>query len=311
MIFRHTIPVLFSAALSSIAQTNIDSIIKSSDLAGGYASMINFAAEPDISAAKLNIEDDATVGDNTLRVIKFPLRHEFELKEHGWKPVIQGTLSRFSLESEFPLFTNETVKTEWTAYSASLGGGARIPLSTRWSIMPAADVGYAYLRNEAAYGPVGDALLKPLLAGKLFDWEAHTWMLNTHLTLFYEQQLRSLELDARLSGTASHIESFKTTSDLQQFRETIGTVSIKANATYPLGFAIWNSPVYGVAHYGHSTLYSEEGTDFGFTSLNEAGFSFKADIGHHGLPVKSLSLGSMVLWGNAVSGWKILTAYRF
>lgn len=301
---------LLLTGLGSLAQTNVDSIIRSGDLAGGYAAMINFSTEPDISAAKLDIENDTTF-DDTLRVIKFPLRHEFELDGRNWKPVIQSTLSRFTLESGLPLTTNENINAKWTAYSATLGGGARIPIAESWSIMPAIDAGYAYLRNEAEYGPIGESVLKPILSGKLFDWEAHSWMINAHLALFYNRMFNDLEIDARLSGTASHIESFKTTSDLQNIQETIGTISFKGDATYPLGFSIWKYPIYGVAHYGHSTLISEPGASLGFTYVNEAGFSFKANIEHHGIPIKSFGLGGMVLWGNNVSGWKILTTYRF
>lgn len=310
MIKRIIILSLIGSAIGISAQTNIDEVIRSGNLAAGYAGMINFAAEPDISAAKLRIEEP-TGPDDTLRVLKFPLRHEFQLEDKSWKPIIQSTLSRFTLEATVPISSTEDIHTKWTAYSATLGGGARIPLSKHWSILSAADAGYAYLKNEADYGPIGDEFLKPVLTGKLFDWEAHAWMLNAHLALLYNQMFHSLEIDAHLSGTASHISSFKTTSDLQQFEENIGTLSFKIDATHPLGFSIGRYPIYGVGHYGHSSLIGDSSTNLGFSHLNEAGFSFKADIEHHGIPISSVSLGAMVLWGNNVSGWKILTGYRF
>jgi len=310
MIKRCAILCVLWASISISAQTNIDSIIRSENLAGGYAAMINFAAEPDISAAKLRIEEP-NGPDDTLRVLKFPLRHEFQLEDKSWNPIIQSTLSRFTLEATVPISSTEDLHTKWTAYSVTLGGGARIPISRHWSILPGIETGYAYLRNETEYGPIGDEFLKPILAGKLFDWEAHAWMLNTHLALLYNQMFRSLEIDASLSGTASHISSFKTTSDLQQFEENIGTLSFKIDATHPLGFSIGRYPMYGVGHYGHSSLIGDSSTNLGFRHLNEAGFSFKADIEHHGIPISSVSLGAMVLWGNNVSGWKILTGYRF
>ncbi|MDF7823768.1 Solitary outer membrane autotransporter beta-barrel domain [Pontiellaceae bacterium B12227] len=299
--------VLASAAE---AQTNIEQIIRSENIAGAYASIINFATEPDISAAKLKIDADLPEEDE-LRIVKFPLRKEFTLDNRQWKPVIQGTLSRLELRSSLPAFAGETIDGTWTSYSATLGGGVRIPLSKHWNILPAVDGGYAYLKSEAEYGPVGEAVLKPILSGKLYDWEAHAWTLSAHLALLYNQTFRKLEIDAHLSGTVSHIQSFHTTSDLQEFEERIGTITIKADATHPLGFSILNCPIFGVAHLGHSSLVSDSEVNLGFRFLNEAGFSLKTDISHYGTPIKSLSLGAMVLWGDHVGGWKILTTYRF
>jgi hypothetical protein len=303
-----TLLIILVASLCK-AQTNVDQKISASNFAGAYASFINFATEPDISAAKLNVDDGDS--DGTINVFKLPLRHEFTLNNSDWKPVIQGTLAYLKSTSSFPVFGTEAVDASWTTYSAAIGGGVRIPLSEHWSILPALDGGYAYIKSDADYGPLGEALLKPALEGKLFGWEAHALMVNAHLALLYNQTFQQLEIDAHLGGTISYIDSFKTTSALQDFAETVGTVSIKADATHPLGFSIWNYPIFGVGHLGHSSLISDQDADLGISSLNEAGFSLKADISHHSVPVKSLSLGAMVLWGPNVSGWKILMGYQF
>lgn len=311
MKLRFSITACLAIVSAAQAQDSIDQIIRSENVAGAYASIINFAVEPDISAAKLNI-DDGLPEEDVLKVFKFPLRHEFALTGKKWKPVIQGTLSRLQLTSSLPVFSgSETIDGTWTAYSATIGGGARIPLSKHWSILPAIDGGYAYLKNEAEYDETGELLLKPILSGKLYDWEAHAWILSAHLALLYNQTFRNLEIDAHVSGTVSHIQSFNSTSDLQEFEERIGTITLKADATHPLGFSLLKNPIFGVAHLGHSSLASDSEVNLGFRYLNEAGFSFQADISHYSTPVKTLSLGAMVLWGDGVSGWKILTSYRF
>jgi hypothetical protein len=154
-------------ALNSRAQVDVDNLLRSSEIASGYATMINFAVKPDVTAAKLNIDNDLPE-DTQLGVVKFPLRHEFETAGNGWTPLMQATLGRLTYKAGFPVLTNDMVQARWTAYTASLGGGVRIPLSERWSLLTAVDAGYAYLANEATYSD-GIAGLDPLLRGKLFD----------------------------------------------------------------------------------------------------------------------------------------------
>jgi hypothetical protein len=286
-------------------------LIRSSDVGTGYAAIINFASEPNISSSTLWI-DHGLPNNDELSVTKFPLRYEFDLTGRSWKPFVQGTLAKLKLEQTYPVFEGEKIKPEWTSYSASIGGGVRIPLTEGWSVLPAAEVGYASLSSDVRYtGEVGKTFLQPVLDEILFDWSVDAWLANGHLALQYQGSLRDLEIDAKLSGTLSHIESFRTTTDLQEFSEDIGTLSFKVDGTYPLGISLAGHPLSVIGHLGSSTLVGGNRDVLGFTYINEAGLSLQADVSRHGLPVSKVSLGAMALWGDNVKGWSMLFGYKF
>ena len=311
MKLRKSIWLAFAfSLLSRTASAQVDDVIRAAHLSSAYASIINFSAEPNISSSHLWVDKDSPE-ELKMGLTKFPLRHEFKLKNHAWKPMVQATLARLKLEQTAFIDDANWIDSEWRSYSATLGGGVRIPLSKHWSILPAIDGGYAHLNNEAGYqGPLATAL-KPILSGKLFDWRADAWLVNGHLALFYRRQFGKLGFDAHLGGTVGHIESYDTTHALQKFSETISTLNLKIDCTYPLGLAIADDPLFVVGHFGNSTILTDLHTDLGLSSIYETGLSLLADISRHGLPVKKIGVGAMVLWGEDAIGWALRTSYRF
>lgn len=294
---------------STSASAQVDDAIRSAHLSSAYASIINFSSEPDISSSRLWI-DDGSDDSARMAVTKLPLRHEFKIKKHPWKPLVQATIARLKLEQTLDLDTENRIESEWESYSATLGGGVRIPLSKHWSILPAIDGGYAHLKNKANYhGPIADTL-KPLVDGKLFGWNADAWLINGHLALFYNHQFGKLAVDAHVGGTVGHIESYDTTHVLQEFSETIGTVHLKIDGAYPLGISLFSDPLSIVGHFGNSTIVTEQHSDL-VSSIYETGLSLQADIERYDLPLKKVGLGAKILWGNDVVGWSLITSYRF
>jgi hypothetical protein len=302
--------LIFFIKMSSLA--GMDDAIRSSHLAANYAALINFASEPSISSSHLWI-DDGLREKTRLGVTKFPLYHEFKLKNHEWRPFIQVTFGYLKMDQKIGILNNtETVSPTWKSYSVSSGGGVHIPLSEHWSILPAGDVGYARLRNKVHYnGPVGNSVLKPVLEGKLFDWFADTWLMNAHLSLKYEKKFEKLEVTSSVGGTYSYIQSFDSTSSFQDIRENVGSIHIKADGTYPLGLSPWGNPLFVVGHIGNTTLVGKNRNALGFSSVNEVGLSLLVDFSQYEWKVKRLSIGLMGLWGNDVYGWSLLTTYSF
>lgn len=294
---------------SSHTFAQLNETIRAAHLSSAYASIINFSYEPDISSSHLWI-DDNSADSARMTVTKFPLRHEFKLKKHAWKPVVQATLARLKLDQTVDLDPDNSIDSEWESYSATLGGGVRIPLSKDWSILPAFDAGYAHLKNEADYYGLLSNTLKPELEGKLFDWTADAWIVSGHLNLYYTHLYGKLTIDAHAGGTLGHIQSYDTTHALQEFSETIGTVHLKLDGTYPLGLSIAGDPLSVVGHLGNNTIVTEQHSDL-ISSIYETGLSLQADITRHGLPVKKVGLGAKFLWGNEVIGWSIITSFRF
>ena len=280
-----------------------------------YAAMINFESEPNISSSTLWI-DTAQETDDKLKVIKLPMRYEFDLTVSGWKPFAQATLAKLSYEQTQDLSgvltPGEAVNPTWDSYSVTLGGGVRIPIDQSWSILPAIDGGYAHLSNDTEYsGQFSNTIIKPALQGVVYDWSADAWLVNGHITLQYRGQIRKLDVDAKLSYTLSHTESFSSTSEFQEFSESFQTISLKIEGTYPLGISLMDYPLSIITRLGNSTFLGENRGELDFTYLNEVGLSLQTDISRHDLPVKKLSLGGMALLGDNVWGWSILFGYRF
>ena len=291
---------------------SLEQAIRSSDIAAGYAALINFASEPTISSSHLWV-DNGLENDTRLTITKFPLRHEFKAQVHRWKPFVQATLARLVMDQTYDVFDGqESVEPTWSAYSFAVGGGVRIPLSPHWSLLPAFDLGYTRLNNTVHYsGDRGNIGLKPLLDGILFNWSADAWLSNVHLALRYENSFKKLDVTTTVSGTASRIESFNSTSSFQEFGETLGTMHFKADGTYPLGISFKGNPLSVVGHVGNTTMVGDKRDELGFTSVNETGISFEMGLGQYDLPLSKLGIGAMGLWGKNVYGWALIFRYAF
>ncbi len=285
--------------------------LKSSGFASSYAAIINFASEPDISSSTLWV-DNGLQNDDRLKVIKFPFRHEFGVTDGGWHPFVQATVAKLSIEQTIPVLKTDRIELELDSYSVTIGGGVRIPLSGGWSLLPAIDTGYANVGSDIGYsGALDSPLLKPEIDKILIDWSADAWLTNVHLALQYQGWWHKLAIDAKLSGTLSHIASYRTSSDLRAFSENIGTISLKVDGTYPLGVSVAGYPLAVIGHLGSSTLVGSNRDALGFTYLNEAGLSLQVDLSNKDLPVSKLSIGAMGFWGDNVKGWSVLFGYRF
>ena len=134
---------------------------------------------------------------------------------------------------------------------------------------------------------------------------------RARLALQYLGPIGAIDLNAKLSYTLSHIQSYRTTTELQSFRENISTISLKLAATYPLGISLWHYPLSLVGNIGNSSFAGDNRDAMGFTTISEAGLSLQWDISKHSLPVKKLSVGGMGLWGDNIKGWSLLFNYSY
>ena len=143
------------------------------------------------------------------------------------------------------------------------------------------------------------------------DWSTDAWLGNGRLALQYLGPVGRFKLDANLSYTLSHIHSYRSTTELQSFRENINTFSLKLKAIYPLGVSLWHYPLALVGNFGSSSFVGANRDVMGFTYINEVGLSLQWDISRHDFPITAFSLGGMALWGENVRGWSFLFAYDF
>lgn len=117
VITSFTFLLLALAAVQSKAQPDLDDLrdqlsrdVSNSSVGAGYAQLLNFFIEPDISASILEADD------TEYDVFKVPLQYERDLTSDGWRLLLRATLSHASAETQFdfdPPF--EPVDTEWEA----------------------------------------------------------------------------------------------------------------------------------------------------------------------------------------------------
>jgi hypothetical protein len=91
--------VLFSAIHVRAQQEAIDEIRDNAlreggpeRLGAGYAALVNFAVNPDISAATHNIKVEG-VRDPSISAYRLPLRYVFTLDNGAWRPQVQANFA--------------------------------------------------------------------------------------------------------------------------------------------------------------------------------------------------------------------------
>ncbi|MEH6587376.1 MAG: Solitary outer membrane autotransporter beta-barrel domain [Halioglobus sp.] len=304
---------LLAPALAANAQPNLDDIrdqlknsVRNSDVGAGYAQMLNFFAEPDISASRLSADDV------DYDIFKIPLQFEIPLADSDWQIALRGTLSHARADSDSELPPFGTVASEWQADSGQLGAGLIMPFSTHWSAFVAAEFGISRLQNEADYlDEFGQDLLPAIADGIIFNWDTNARISGITGGLGYTTKLAD-KYDLNINGryTFSHIASYSESRDLPSFSENTGTFSLKADLIHPYGVSIAELPVFGKVHLGGTAFTGNNRNALGFTHFYEVGYSVGLDISQLGYKVKSLSVGYQWNQGSDVDGYSVLLSWE-
>jgi hypothetical protein len=307
-----------------VAQENLDQAIQDlrdefsrrlgpDRLGGAYASIINFAVNPDISAATYYVDaGDLDASDPELNVFRLPLRHVFELDSRGWRPFVEANLAYQSYQFDFAAFDTERVDTEWQTYGGTLTGGVEIAASEQLTLVPAVTLGLVHLENDANYtGPRSNLLLQPALEGLVFDWDADAWLVGASLAADYRRGLRNFELSIHGSLTHNYIETYDSSSGLIEFDSQATTFALQAETIHPTTMTAWGYPLALVASLGNTTFIGSDRDALGFEYFFEAGLALEADVSSKEWPVKKLRLGASAIYGPDVKGWSLILGYRF
>jgi hypothetical protein len=105
----------FPSSYASAQQESIDALrqlaleqLGPDRLGAGYAALINFAVNPDISAATFYIDVDGA--DNpTLNVFRLPLRHVFKPTNHTWRPFVQANFAYQAFDASLDVLEGESI----------------------------------------------------------------------------------------------------------------------------------------------------------------------------------------------------------
>jgi len=284
-------------------------------LGAGYAAMINFAVNPDISTATYNIDDEL---EPVLKVSRLPIRHVFKWEEQRWRPFVQANLAYqtlkldFTVPDEAPIFAGESVDLKWSVRGVTLATGVELPFEEYWTFEPAIAVGTAHLSNDASYhGPLFNEFLKPALEGWLFDWDADAWLAGIALKATYQRPLKTFDFSLSTGLDYNHIETFDSSSSEIDFSSQATTLSIQAETVHPTPFELGNYPLALVVDINNTTFLGPERDALGFEYFFEGGLALEANLSREGWPVKKARLGAKAIYGEDVTGWTLILGYRF
>lgn len=290
------------AATIDEARDLLQSRVSNSSLGAGYAHMLNFFIEPNISASRLSTKEA------DYDVFKLPLQYEISGDDGNADVLLRATLSHASAEEEFSLIEGETVDGEWKADSAGFGAGLRWPVTEGLSVLLGGEVGISRLENDADYnGPLGELLLAPILDGVLFNWDTNAWIASANAGLEYGWRWRErYEMSAKGRYTYSHIASYSESRDLPSFSEDTGTASVKLDMKHPWGGSLWGRPLFGVANIGATAFTGSNRDALAFTHFYEFGYSLGLDISNDNRFLEDVRIGYQLSTGKDVDGYSVL-----
>ena len=303
------------ASAHALTQEDIDTArdalkehIDHSNVGAGYAHLLNFFVEPDISSSFFKVDDEA---GTEFDVYKLPLQKTFPINDQGWKSVVRGTVSYATTRQKAEVLTDETVDAKWKAYSGIIGSGLIIPIYGTLSFNGAADIGLARLDSDAKYDGAVLEELAPIIDGIAYNWDTNAWIGSLVLGLDYRKEFEEkYALDIKGRYTYSYISSFSESEDFPSFSDSTNTLSLKADFTHPLNTSVFNYPLYGVANLGNTTFVGDNREILGFDSFFEFGYSIKIDLSHMESSFDSLSFGYQWNKGENVEGHTFLIGWE-
>lgn len=283
--------------------------INHANIGAGYAHMLNFFIQPDISSSHFDVDDGS---GSEFDLHKFPFQKSFAINDQGWDAIVRGTLSYGAAKNKAMVFNDEVINAKWRAYSGNIGAGLIIPVYEKLSFIGAADFGLSRIESDAKYkGDFLENTLAPIIDGILYNWETNAWIGSLVLGLDYLKPFEGrYDLDVKGRYTYSYVSSFSEPKDLPAFSDSINTLSLKADFTHPIGISVADYPLYGVAHVGNTTFVGQNRDVLGFNYFFEFGYSLKIDISRNELPVESLSLGCQRNKGDNVEGYTVLFGWK-
>ncbi|MEP5569100.1 MAG: hypothetical protein ABJN62_14775 [Halioglobus sp.] len=300
--------------LAAQAATDFDEIrdqlkksVSNSSVGAGYAQMLNFFVEPDISASKLSADD------TDYDVFKIPLQYQIPMDQSDWEIAIRATLSHAKADSITDTGAFGVVDSEWQADSGQVGAGLIMPFNNDWSGFVSAEFGISRLKNEADYleeGP-GQGLNPEIADGIIFNWDTNARVGGLTGGINYAKEIADkCPLDVTGRYTFSHIASYSESRDLPSFSENTGTFSLKADLIHPYGVAIADLPVFGKVHVGGTAFTGNNRNALGFSHFYELGYSVGLDISRLGYRVKSFNIGYQWIQGRDVDGYSLLFGWE-
>ncbi len=277
-------------------------------LGAGYAALVNFAVNKNISGATYKLDD--AIGEDGERsqidVYRFPIRLIHQTEWQGLQVFAQGAFAYQTFTAVIPLFTDEQIDAEWRTYGGAVTLGAVFKPTDNLTLTPAIDVGLVRLENEADYiGELTQDFVEPALSGLLFDWTSMAY--TTAAGLSGEYRARHAGIDMRLQSSLGYnrVSTYDSDSELAEFEAGVGTFDMQYNTFHPLSAEVGNAPLTLVTILGATAFIGEERDTIGFNHFLEAGLALEFDVSEKQWARDKIHVGAKAIFGSDVSGFGI------
>jgi len=288
-----------------------DGLLGSEEIGSAYAAMINFAGNPDISAATYSMGREYGE-DATLNVFRVSLRHEFKTESDKWQPFAQVLIPYQTLDSKDAIDSDNQTEVSWDAVGAIGTVGSEYTVDPHLKITPAINLGMVRLKSNAGFqGALGDSIFEPGLEELAFDWTAYAVVYGGALWADYEFPLETFEASAHVGVSQNWVQSYDVSDPSISFFSYATTLAGRLESNHPTGIEIGGCPISLVLTAGGTAFLGPGKDALGFDRFVSGGFAFQAGIDRFGLPLKSVQLGLLGITGPNVTGWSILFNYEF
>ena len=305
-----------STANAALSQEDIDSTrnelttsILNSDLASGYAHVLTFFIESDISASTYDVDDEY---NTKLNIYKLPMQKSFKINEEGWRLALRGIVGYATIDNSQNILGDTFIDSRWKAVSGSAGTGLIVPVSDNFDVITALDLGLSHMTNTGKYSGIFSGTASSLLDGILYNWDTDAWIGSLVFGCDYTRLFRDVyDLNVKGRYTYSHVSSFNESNSFPAFDGNAQTVSLAVELKHPLGFSLARYPVSGIAHLGDTMFVGDNRKALGFDSFFDLGYSLEIDISDMGFFINSLRLGYQWNTGSDVEGHTVLFGLDF
>lgn len=276
-------------------------------LGAGYAQLLGFAAEPEVSASVVDVEsDDATSDDMELKGTRLPLHREFDIEGSDLRWFAQGSLGYLKL-SETQTFdqlqeNKVFLDAEWQAYTGLIELGLIFPLGSGFSLAPSLSAGLSRLENEMNFSdPRLEEALRPY-EGMLYNWSTNATIGRAHLALLYDRQHGSFRFKGGAHLSYASVDSYSESSNFAGFADHSGTAIFKMDVSRRINSETARRPLFLIGHLGNTTFLGDNRKELGFEYFNEVGLS---------LGVDKYAFGVLAVFGEDVDGWSLAFNYNY
>ena len=277
-------------------------------LGAGYARLVSFEAEPEISAARFKVDTESPLTDDLeISTAKLPYYREFGADGEGLRWFLQATASYLNMEETLYLqvaegFT-ERLEASWLGYGGLFEGGLLLSLTESFTLAPSFGLGVTRLENEMDFAtPFFDDLLAPALDGVLYNWDTLATVTRASVALRYDRDQGNWRIKGSAYLSGSYVDSFDESRRFAGFSDEAGNLGLKLDLSHPTGREFRDYPIYLIGHLGYSSFVGANRDDLGFTDFGEVGIS---------LGVQKFTLGLLGIVGEDVSGWNVQFNYDY